>query len=247
MHFVHAVSGQPISYLTLRNAREGNHMTHTHALCLVDHDPRPRQAAPGSTVCHGCRLHALDATAQMPALWHHLENYLDTRNSSSPLTGMPTGTPDPGISINHAVARTRANIRIHLECWTRIGIDEGPWHTQPPATLTAMAHWIATRIDWYTNQDWSDEFITQTLELRAEGRRHRQPNKAATFTVGPCPEPDCTGTLITRLRPADSLLPSVIWCDTAPVDEETGEQLHVWPAGDGWHQLGRKIHKRSIQ
>lgn len=218
----------------------------TQTLCLVDHDPA-RQAAPGSTVCHGCRTHALDATAQMPHLWQHLEDYLDSRTGSASNGPIVSTSRDPGLNLNQAVVRTRANIRIHLECWTRIGIDEGPWHTRPTNRLEGMAAWIATRIDWYTSQDWSGEFVTQTLELRSEGRRHRQPNKAATFTVGPCPEPDCQGTLITRLRPADSLLPSVIWCDTAPVDEETGEQLHVWPAGDGWHQLGRKIHKRAIQ
>lgn len=221
-------------------------MTTIANLCLIDHDPA-RRATPGLTVCNACRTHTLDATAQMPALWRHLEDYLDTRTGSASTGPIVTTSRDPGLNLNQAVVRTRSNIRIHLECWTRIGIDEGPWHTQPPATLTAMAAWIATRIDWYCNQEWSGEFVAETLELRSEGRRHRQPNKAATFTVGPCPEPDCTGTLITRLRPADSLLPSVIWCDTAPEDPETGEQLHVWPAGDGWHQLGRKIHKRAIQ
>ena len=215
-------------------------MTSSRALCLTSHDPH-RQTAPGHTVCHGCRTHALDATTQMPALWQHLENYLDTRTGGSSNSPIVTTSRDPGLTLNQAVLRTRTSIRTHLECWTRIGIDEGPWHTQPPATLTAMATWIATRIDWYTNQDWSGEFIAQTLELRAEGRRHRQPNQSSTFTVGPCPEPDCGGTLITCLRPADSLLPSVIWCDTAPTDPDTGEQLHVWPA-DKWLKLGRKIH-----
>jgi hypothetical protein len=211
----------------------------TTALCNAPHD-RPRRALDGLVVCEWHRRTALDATAQLPALHDHLAEWLPAPSS----TGPTRGTSDPGLKVNHAVIRTRDNIRRHLRAWIQIALDEGPWRQPPTGDLPALAQWICTRIDWYCAQDWSAEFVTQTLELRREGRSHRQANQARMFDIGkPCPEPDCTGTLVATIRPADDLLPSQVRCDLAPIDED-GNPIHVWPA-DKWLILGRGVLKRE--
>jgi hypothetical protein len=211
----------------------------TTALCTAPHD-QPRRALDGLVICEWHRRTALDATAQLPALHDHLAEWLPAATS----TGPTRGTSDPGLKINHAVIRTRDNIARHLRSWTAIGIDEGPWTTSPQHDLPALAAWICLRLDWYCAQDWSAEFVTQTLELRREGRSHRQANQSRMFDIGkPCPEPDCTGTLVATIRPADDLLPSQVRCDLAPIDED-GNPIHIWPA-DKWLALGRGVLKRE--
>jgi len=214
-----------------------------HGNCISDHGDKPRRAADGLRVCAGCQTRTRDGIVTMPALWTMLAGCL-TGGASSPVGEFVRSSPTPGLNLNDRAATARTDIRNHLHCWARIGLDEGPWKLAPVDTLPTIAAWIAMRLDWYLAQDWSDEFVRETVDLARTANSLRQPETIRRFEVGPCPEPDCGGTLLTELRATDSLLPSLVWCDKAPVDED-GVQVHVWPA-DQWYQLGRKIHGSEV-
>lgn len=211
--------------------------------CISDHGDQPRRALDGLQVCAGCESRTREAIAKMPALWTMLAQYLT--GGSRPAGEFVRSSPTPGLTLNDRVSTARTDILNHLHCWARIGLDEGPWTpaaapTDAPASIAA---WIVTRLDWYLAHDWADEFVRESINLARTAENLRQPATIRRFEVGPCPEPDCGGTLLTELRPTDSLLPSLIWCDKAPMDDD-GVQLHQWPA-DQWYQLGRKIHTES--
>jgi hypothetical protein len=224
------------------------------ALCEAPHDT-PRTSATGLRVCTGHAHAAGDALASLPTIHANLALYLNATGNGTGAGPIVTTSRDPGLRIDNAVAAARADIQQCLIGWADYAITPRPEHvtgnvhqlrapfTHGPArrNLTTIAHWIARRITWYLTDTRAADFATDLADTARRARSQRQHNHAATFAIGPCPEPDCTGTLITRLRPADSLLPSVIWCDASPTDEETGQQLHTWPA-DKWLTLGRKIH-----
>ncbi|MDO8308578.1 MAG: hypothetical protein Q7V58_09535 [Actinomycetota bacterium] len=117
----------------------------------------------------------------------------------------------------------------------------------PGLDLHALAGWLARYVDWFLASERAAGFADDVLDTARRARSVRQCNHVSTFEIRPCPEPDCDGTLIATVRSADDRLPSVILCDKSPLDPDTGAQLHIWPAGEGWHNLGRKIHKRQIQ
>ncbi len=217
-----------------------------HALCEAAHDT-PRNAASGLRVCTGHANAAGNALASLPTIHANLALYLNAGGNGTGAGPIVTTSRDPGLRIDNAVAAARADIQQCLIGWADYGTTHRNDNPPTRRDLPTIATWIARRITWYLNDAKAADFATDLADTARRARSQRQHNHAATFTIGPCPEPDCTGTLITRLRPADSLLPSVIWCDASPLDDETGEQLHTWPAGEGWHTLGRKIYKRAIQ
>ena len=221
-------------------------------LCTTGHQP-PRSAAPGLLVCNGCAHHAADAIRLMPHLHTLLASYLDTAShGKNPGSGAVSTSHHPGLKLDTAVAEARADIESCLTTWVSYALsprpDGRPAFSTPPATTRPhdTAGWILDRIDWYLTDDQAADFTHDTTRTYARAKRQRQRDHTATFSIGPCPEPDCSGTLITRMRPADSLLPSVIWCDAAPTDPETGEQTHTWPAG-AWLKLGAKVHDANAQ
>ena len=216
--------------------------THGSGLCICEHS-EPRLALSGLVICGWHHANVRDAIAELPAIHSGLEKHLTSTGSGA--QERVNSTPQPGLSLNPRVTQARADILTHLHCWARIGSEEGPWATAPKDTPQAITTWIVDRLDWYCAREWSEEFVRETLELHRESERLLTPNDTRRFTVGRCPEPECGGTLITLLRPEDSLLPSVVWCDTAEVDPETGEQQHIWPAGE-WRQLGRKVTGMDI-
>lgn len=208
-------------------------------LCKAHHD-QPRLAANGLKVCSTHQRKTIEAIAALPNLYQMLAEYL-TNGSSSATGEFVRSTPTPGLNLNTRVSTARTDILNHLHCWARIGIDEGPWTSSPNDTPLNIATWIVTRNDWYLNQDWTEEFVRESIDLQHTSQRLQQPTTIKRFTVGPCPEPDCTGTLITELRREDDLLPSLIWCDIAQNDPETGKQTHLWTP-DKWLTIGRKIN-----
>lgn len=209
--------------------------------CILEHDP-PRHVMRGLRVCTAHRWQILDATAQLPALHAHLAEWLTRKGGS----GAPvTGSRDPGLSLNSEAVKARDHIAMHLSCWVRIAAEEHAWLIPPltrvgdsPDPITAHAHWIAQRVDWYLAQPWALEFSRETLNLRAEGRRLRQPNRTRQFQLQrPCPHDGCEGWLVTELRPADDLWPSLIWCDaTADHDDP-----HQWPADEWLRRLAPAV------
>lgn len=205
------------------------------ALCAMDHD-KPRQALDGIHVCGWHRRHTEQAVAEAPAQYAALERRLIA--SGSGLTGMPTGSRDPGIRLDHRVAQHRTDLHNTLATWARVAVEERGM-TPPPDTMPAIAAFIVAQLDWFLAHAGTRQFVNDMLDNRDTARRLLDPNKVRSFDVAPCPEPDCDGTLVARIRPLDSLLPHDVTCDVSPLDDD-GAPVHYWPA-DRWLRLGRRI------
>lgn len=215
-------------------------MTTSHALCLLDHDPA-RQAAPGLDVCLWHHRLISQAITQAPndytALGHRL---VPTGRSSG--NGHVTGTRNPGIDLNHRVVQLRTDLRNTHATWARIAVHERGI-TPPPDTLPAIARFIHRNLDWYLHHPGTTQFAHDMLDNHHDAQRLIDTNPVRSFDVAPCPEPDCQGTLIARLRQNDALLPHDVTCDTSPLDDD-GNPLHYWPANT-WLTLGRRIRRAT--
>lgn len=213
----------------------------TSAICVIEHD-KPKGAYGSLHVCYWHATRTEQAIAETPALYTALERRLAPGGSST-VTGMPTGTKNPGIDINHRVATHRTDLRNSLATWARIAVEERHMHA-PLDTMPAIAAFIVAQLDWYLSHAGTRNFVGDMLDNADTAHRLLDPNPTRSFEVGPCPEPTCQGVLIARLRPKDALLPHDVTCDCSPEDED-GMLLHYWPA-DKWMQLGRRI-TRQIQ
>jgi len=209
-------------------------------VCVLPHDP-PRNATTPLLVCNWHADRTEQAIAELPALHKALEHRLTTSGSSL-ITGMPTGSKEPGLNLNHRVAQARTDIRNNLTAWARTVAEER--RITPPAdTLNAIAVFLVRQLDWCLSQPYAKQLVNDLTEDWATARRLNDPNQTRRFDVGPCPEPDCEGTLVARIRSRDVLLPSDVTCDLSPEDED-GNLLHTWPA-DKWMTLGRRIVRKA--
>lgn len=205
-------------------------------LCALDHD----QEATGALLV--CSWHAgkvEQAVAEAPSLWNALAIYLIRSGTS--LTGMPSGTAQPGLNLDHRVVQARHDMRTNLTTWARVAYEERSLALLPPDRMESIAVYLVRQVDWFLAQPFAAQFASDMLEDHRVARSLIYPNPARRIDVGPCPEDGCTGNLSATMRPADSLLPSAVACDCSPVDDD-GRQLHHWTA-DQWMSLGRKIRR----
>jgi len=211
----------------------------TTILCIAEHDDEhpARQPLDGLRICRWHHRKTKGAIMLMPSLYDLLTSHLT--GASIHTTDLVHTSPTPGLSLNPKVLEARSSLAWHLKLWARIGLEEGPWDIAPADTMLDVAKWITLRLDWYSAQNWTDDFVNESITLVNTARRLQQPNRIAQFVVGKCPEPDCTGTLISEMRPADDKLPSLIWCDREAIE---GETAHQWPA-DQWLILGRQVKR----
>jgi len=207
-------------------------------ICPLTHrEDRDYPNAASLTVCRWHATRTERAITEIPALYTALERRLVSTGSQA-MTGLPSGSTDPGLNLNHRVAQARTDMRNNLTAWAKTAIEERHM-TPPPDTMPALAAFITAQIDWYLAQPWTRQFVNDTLDDWTIARTLNDPNPVRMIEVGPCPEPDCDGQLTARIRPADSLLPHDVSCDQSPRDDD-GELLHSWTA-DKWLTLGRKI------
>jgi len=218
-------------------------MTHSDArarkttICRLEHR-KPAQQEPGLDVCAWHADRTKRALQQLPTLYSDLETIL---NPSGKATTTVAVTPDPGIKLDHRVVTCRTDIRASLTTWTRVGIEEGPWDTWPQDHIPGICQWLRTRCDWYLAQPFGHQFVLDVTGPWETGLRLLDPNPVRRFAVGPCPQ--CTGTLIANLRPADDLLPAIVICDNTPIDDE-GQPEHQWTA-DRWLHMGRLVKAKE--
>lgn len=207
-------------------------MTRDAPLCPAPHrDDRPRQAADGLVLCWWHRDRLERHLAELPALHQACEAALLGRSGTNTV-GPVSGTHEPSWAVCDAPSAAREHIRVELVSWVRIGLDEGPWQAVPADTVTAMATWLVTRVDWYAARPWADEVARTIADTHGEAYRAAYPDPLHRVAIGTCPEDDCPGTLVATVRRTDALLPSTIDCDH---DAE-----HCWTA-DQWHALGRRM------
>lgn len=218
-----------------------------HPLCPLPHkrDPeRPRRAAFGVRVCAGHLLGLAEDIAALPRLHATLAQHLVASGGGD---GGRSSDADVGVDLNPAVVTARDHIRQTLVSWALIALEEGPWDTAPEDDVRHIAVWIGKRCDWYANQDWTDEFVSNIRETVRESRALIQPNSTYRIEIGPCPEllgddqAHCEGVVIAVMQRASSReqLPSEIRCTAHGEDED---EPHAWSPIQ-WHALGRRMGK----
>lgn len=204
-------------------------------LCPLEH-AEDAEASP-YRVCRWHVRQCLRALREIPSLHRALEHRLSPTGSE--LTGMPHGSKDPGLVLDHRVVEVRADMVNATATWARSIADDRKVGL-PPDLLPAVCLFLTAHSDWTLMQPFGPAFTLDMLGPWETGMSLLQPNEARRFAVGPCPEDGCTGTLIARLRPHDSLLPHEVTCDQSPIED--GNALHAWTA-DRWLTLGRKIRR----
>jgi hypothetical protein len=208
-------------------------------VCTAHHD-EPTTTAPGLRLCAGhangltCDLQAL------PGLHRALEQHLIRVATGGTVVSV---TREPGIDLDPSIVRARDHIWADLHCWTSIVFEERHLHQRPVDSIPAMAAWLGWHTTWLAASPWAaevaDDFATSAMEARAA----IDPNRARRLDIGPCPEQllnqdtgqplgACPGQLYAIIRPADSLLPSAVYC--------THHDDHAWTP-NGWHALGRRM------
>lgn len=97
--------------------------------------------------------------------------------------------------------------------------------------VPALLAFLGAHVEWLADHDGqkaADDLHHISTGLEQIVRQTRP----SRVIVGPCPEPDCRGTMTATVRKGDDLLPSAIRCSVAPRD-------HVWEPHD-WPALGRR-------
>jgi len=191
---------------------------------------QPWPAADGLRLCqhHADRLAGdLDA---IPDLWAAL----DDASLGGSGTGQPTvsgGTVDPPMPINPTVVELQQQIRAGLVEWALLISRERGMDT-PPDNVPAIAQHVARSAPWLAAHPAAPEACTAMSDLVAAARRITQPSGTRAWTIGPCPEDGCSGTIAAVMRIDGAKLPSELACDTSPD--------HVWKPPQ-WSALGERI------
>jgi hypothetical protein len=207
--------------------------------CVLEHD-KPKHATAPLLVCTWHADRTQQAITELPTLYNALQRRLITAGGA--LTGLPSGTKEPGISLNHRVVQCRTDIRANLTAWARVVINERHM-TYPDDTVPAIARFLTRQLDWCLSQPYAKQLVNDVTDDWATANRLNDPNHVRSFNVGPCPEDGCEGTLVARIRSKDVLLPSDVTCDLSPEDED-GNLTHIWPTST-WMTLGRRIIRKE--
>lgn len=192
----------------------------------------PRTVLGGAYLCHVCGDRLQRNIAEFPSLYDDLGLRLTAAGSNAEPV---TGSRDPGLKLNDAVADIRDRIRGALASWSRVVVEERG--VNPPATgeVNATVGFLSTHADWLAYQPFADEVYAELSELRSRAFGLAYPSGRKWFAVGPCVTAGCAGTLTTTITATDDLLPSSLDCDTCALSL----------TADQWARLGKAMTTAS--
>lgn len=172
-------------------------------------------------------------------------------------TGSGEGTrgtnPHPSLNLRPDVIELRSTIRNTIVSWSRLIHEERQislpwrWHiarlpegVEGPANRIRrgvantldLARYIRDHARWLAAHPAAAEASTEFAELASAARRIVQPSGTRVIEVGPCPMPECAGTLRALMRTERSLMPSSVTCDA--------DAGHEWTSAD-WMALARSM------
>lgn len=212
----------------------------SETLCTGRHrDNTDKVAAPGAMLCYGCSDRLLRNLAALPDLYDACEAALVSTGQAG--GERVTHRRDPGLVLSLPALKARTAIRAELVSWVRITHEERGLTVWPAQTIPAMATWLASHIGWISAQPWAPEMARTIGDTTSEARAAAYPGNVRRIEVGACPIANCAGNLNAYLHADDDVLPSLIRCDAAPIDDE--HTPHEWPASE-WVALGRMIVAR---
>jgi len=146
-----------------------------------------------------------------------------------------TGSAEPRLPINPAVATLRDRIPGVLASWARVHVEE--LNATPPSgdSPGVLCAWLARSIDWAAAQPWAGEYAAELGELRGRARALIDLPSRPRATIGDCVERHegqrCPGTLTSAIREEHDPRASLIECDTCGA---------AWDSTQ-WMRLGQRI------
>lgn len=186
--------------------------------CVLVHwadSDRPRPAADGARVCHGCHAKTLRALIQLAPL-HKLLGDIRAVSTSAPRSG--SRSADLPIPLHPAAADHRKAMRRKMAGWIPIVADERALTVPLIDTVNGSQHamdaivaWLLPHHDWLLYED-PGGYSTDLAELHSTAWAIAYPSGRRRREFAPCPDPDCGGTLCAWLAPGD-LLPAALACD----------------------------------
>jgi hypothetical protein len=202
------------------------------ALCQAEHsrDPqRPRPAADGLNLCHGCLTGLRRNLTDLPALHAEVEAQLPAGSSA----GGPavSGTPSPRLPVNLRAGEVLSQIAHDLAWHVHLVTDQRGL-TGPAPNPAAMCAFLLRHADWLAARPEAGDVRAVFSELAGRCWGVIDPARAP-LPLGPCTERlddggDCDGQLYATVRRPGDTSPSTLWCDTCQLELDTRQ----------WHRFG---------
>lgn len=148
-----------------------------------------------------------------------------------------SGSSEPRLPINPAVAELRDRIPGALASWARVHLEESPYAMTPPkaGTPAVLCAWLAVHREWAAAQPWAGEYVAELGQLRARARKLIDLPRRPRAVVGPCVEcvdgRRCGGTLSSAIRDEDDPRASLIECDGCEAAYDSTQ----------WMRLGQRV------
>ena len=180
----------------------------------------PREALPGTTVCHYCEQRAYDNLQALARTWAALDLALTLNTPGGDLGERITGTSSRPAPANLSVIEAREHIGGTLTFWVARIMETAPTLKVPSADPPAQARWVASNLDHLTRKamddSWPESICVDARDLARLAHRTAYPDGSRRFTTGvPCRETDCPGHLVTRVTEAMPTIPD-LWCTENP-------------------------------
>lgn len=186
--------------------------------CVLVHwadSDRPRPAADGARVCHGCHAKTLRALIQLAPL-HRLLGDIRAVSTTAPRSG--SRSAELPIPLHPAAADHRREIHHALTEWAEVvmrarGLAPPPLNPEraPQHAVDTLVCWLLPHHDWLLYQH-PVALATDLNDLRSKAWGICYPSGRRRREFAPCPDPECPGTLCAWLAPGD-LLPAALACD----------------------------------
>lgn len=125
-----------------------------------------------------------------------------------------------------------------LTSWALLVAEERDLHPDiDTADVPALVSFLSTHAAWLAGHVAGLDALAELSRVACSLEEVVRQSRPAKVRVGACPEPECEGTLTAVVRRSDTLLPSVVRCDS-------GKRDHSWSPHD-WPALGRRL-KRAM-
>jgi hypothetical protein len=133
-------------------------------------------------------------------------------------------------SMNPAAAEIRSSICTVLASWAGLVADER--RLEPPIReVRTLAHFLVRHAEWLSRHPAAGELVNEIRDLTRTANDIAYPGSVRRVRVGYCPDSECGGELVARIRPHRDFS-SEIAC--------TMSSGHTWPI-TWWTKLARRM------
>ncbi|MBT2507459.1 hypothetical protein J7I98_16515 [Streptomyces sp. ISL-98] len=195
-----------------------------------------RRASEGTQLCRECRDRLEAGLQQIPRLYDECERVLGG-GAADGLRERTTGGSLPGLPFNGAASEVRTRMLATLGSWSGL-VAQQRGLPAPGRTVAATTAFLLRNASWLAAHPAAAEATEEIAKLVRDGGRVARPDGSRNVRVGPCAEPDCSGTLSLTLRERARAAEPKIRCDADPA--------HSW-ASHRWGELNRSMEAGAAQ